>query len=68
MQACHWKAHDTFTNFYLEDLTWSDNDNNMYLDPVVAAQKVLDRSLYTSHPRKEKRGGGTYAAAKSSGV
>ena len=41
MQACHWKAHNTFTNFYL---TWSDNDNNMYLGPVVAAQQVLDPS------------------------
>ena len=57
MQACHWKAHDTFTNFYLKDLTWSDNDNNMYLGPVVAAQ-VLDPSPQTSHPRKEKKGGG----------
>ena len=43
MQACHWKAHSTFTIFYLKDLTWSDNDNNMYLGPVVAAQ-VLDPS------------------------
>ena len=70
MQACHWKAHNTFTNFYLKDLTWSDNDNNMYLGPVVAAQ-VLDPSPQTSHPRKEKRGGGgggTSATAKSSGV
>ena len=23
MQACHWKAHNTFTNFHLKDLTWS---------------------------------------------
>ena len=30
MQACHWKAHNTFTNIYLKDLTWSDNDNNRY--------------------------------------
>ena len=22
MQACHWKAHSTFSNFYLKDLTW----------------------------------------------
>ena len=29
MQACHWKAHNTFTNFYLKDLTWSDIDNNI---------------------------------------
>ena len=58
MQACHWKAHNTFTNFYLKDLAWSDNDNNMYLGPVVAAQQVLDPSPQTSHPRKEKKGGG----------
>ena len=58
MQACHWKAQNTFTNFYLKDLTWSDNDNNMYLGPVVAAQKVLDPFPQTSCPRKEKKGGG----------
>ena len=40
IQACHWKAHNTFTNFYLKDVTWSNNDNNMYLGPVVAAQQV----------------------------
>ena len=67
MQACHWKAHNTFTNFYLKDLTWSD-DNNLYLGPVVAAQQVLDPSPQSSHPRKEKKGGGTSAATKSSGV
>ena len=58
MQACHWKAHNTFTNFYLKDLTWLDSDNNMYLGPVVAAQQVLDPSPQTSCPRKEKKGGG----------
>ena len=47
---------NTFTNFYLKDLTWLDNDNNMYLGPVVAAQ-VLDPSPQTSHPRKDRRGG-----------
>ena len=43
MQACHWKAHNTFTNFYLKDLAWADNDN-LYLGPVVAAQQILDLS------------------------
>ena len=57
MQDCHWKAHNTFINFYLKDLTWSDNDNNMYLGPVVAAQQVLDPSSQTSYPRKEKKEG-----------
>ena len=60
MQACHWKAHNTFTIFYLKDLTWSDNDTNMYLGPVVAAQQVLDPSPQTSYPRKEKKGGGAH--------
>ena len=48
---------NTFTNFYLKDLTWSDNDNNMYLGPVVVAQQVLDPSPQTSYPRKEKKEG-----------
>ena len=68
MQACYWKAHNTFTNFYLKDLTWSDNDNNIYLGPVVAAQEVLDPSPQTSYPRKEKGGGGTAVTTKFSGV
>ena len=71
MQACHWKTHNTFTNFYLKDLTWSD-DNNMYLGPVVAAQQVLDPSPeLSSSERKEGGGGGgggTSATPKSSGV
>ena len=65
MQACHWKAHNTFTNFYLY-LTLSDKDNNMFLGPVVAAPQVLDPSPQTSHLWKET--GGTSAATKSSGV
>ena len=67
MQACHWNAPNTFTNFYLKDLTWSDNDNNLYLGPVVAAQQVLDLDPQSSHPRKERKGG-TSATTKSSGV
>ena len=46
-----------FYHFYLKDLTWSDNDNNLYLGPIVAAQQVLDPSPQSSHPRKEKKGG-----------
>ena len=56
MQACHWKAHNTFTIFYLKDLTWSHNDDNMYLGPVVATQQVP--SPQTRYPRKEKKGTG----------
>ena len=67
MQACHWKAHNTFTNFYLKDLTWSDNDNNMYLGPVVVAQQVLDPPLRPGVLGKKRRGG-TSATTKSSGA
>ena len=56
MHPCHWKAHNTFTNFYLKDLTWSDNDNNMYLGLVETAQQLLDVSLQKVILRK-KRGG-----------
>ena len=61
------QAHNIFTNFYLKDLTWSDNDNNMYLGPVVVAQQVLEPSPQHTPLREEKKGG-TPAAAKSSGV
>ena len=65
MQACHWKAHNMFTNFYQKDLIWSDNDNNMYLGPVVVAQQVLDPSPQTCFPRKEKKGGGAHSLQPS---
>ena len=41
--------HNTFLP---KDLTWSEKDNNMYLEPVVEAQQVLDLSPQTTHPRK----------------
>ena len=66
MQACHWKVHNTFTNFDLKDLTWSDN-NNMHLGPVVAAQQVIDPSPQYPHLWEEKKGD-MPAATKSSGV
>ena len=39
LSACHWKAHNTFTQFYLKDLAWADSDL-YHLGPVVAAQQV----------------------------
>ena len=44
------------TTLILKDLTWSDNDNNLYLGPVVAAQQVLDPSPQTFHREEKKRG------------
>ena len=37
--ACHWKAHNTFTPFYLKDLAWADSEL-YHLGPIVAAQKI----------------------------
>ena len=39
LSACHWKSHNTFTQFYLKDLAWADSEL-FYLGPVVAAQQI----------------------------
>ena len=36
LSACHWKAHNTFTRFYLKDLAWADSER-FHLGPIVAA-------------------------------
>ena len=53
-----WTKSCKFVKFLPKDPTWSDNDNNMYLGPVVAAQQVVDPSPQTSYSRKERGGGG----------
>ena len=40
LNCCFWKSHGTFTNFYLKDLCWH-NDNIFKLGPIVAAQHVV---------------------------
>ena len=67
MQACHWKAHNTFTNVYIKDLTWSDNDNNMYLGPVVDGTRS-PRSFPSDQLSSERKKGGTSSTTKSSGI
>ena len=37
--ACHWKSHNTFTQFYLKDVAWADTEL-FHLGPVVAAQQI----------------------------
>ena len=39
LSACHWKSHNTFTQFYLKDMAWADTEL-FHLGPVVAAQQV----------------------------
>ena len=39
LSACHWKPHNTFTQFYLKDLAWADSEL-YHLGPVVAAQQI----------------------------
>ena len=41
LSACHWKAHNTFTQFYLKDLALADSEL-YHLGPVVAAQQVQE--------------------------
>ena len=43
LSACHWKSHNTFTQFYLKDVAWADSE--LYnLGPVVAAQQIHQRT------------------------
>ena len=45
MQACHWRSHNTFTKFYLKDLTGQDQKEGSYhLGSFVAAQQVMPPS------------------------
>ena len=39
LSACHWKSHNTFTQFYLKDVAWADSEV-YHLCPIVAAQQV----------------------------
>ena len=39
LSACHWKSHNTFTQFYLKDVAWADSEL-YHLGPVVAAQQI----------------------------
>ena len=45
LSACHWKSHNTFTQFYLKDVAWADSEL-FHLGPVVAAQQIREYSLY----------------------
>ena len=51
LSACHWKSHNTFTQFYLKDVAWADSEL-FHLGPVVAAQQV--------HHQAQKRGDVVY--------
>ena len=39
LSACHWKSHNTFTQFYLKDVACADSEL-FHLGPVVAAQHI----------------------------
>ena len=41
LSAYHWKVHNTFTQFYLEDVASTDSELHQ-LGPVVTAQQVRE--------------------------
>ena len=45
LSACHWKSHNTFTQFYLKDVAWADSEL-FHLAPVVAVQQVHHQPKY----------------------
>ena len=40
LNSCYWRSHGTFTNFYLKDVCW-ENENVFKLGPLVAAQHIV---------------------------
>ena len=40
LDACYWEFHNTFTNFYLNDLSWH-HGQMLKLGPIVSAQNVV---------------------------
>ena len=41
--SCYWKSHNTFTTFYLKDVSWQSTDQSDFkLGPVVSAQHVVN--------------------------
>ena len=53
MQACHLKSHNTFTRFYLKDLTGQDQTEASYhLGTFVAAQQVMPPPEQTPGTKK----------------
>ena len=44
LSACHWKSHNTFTQFYLKDVAWADSEL-FHLGPIVDAQQVHQQAL-----------------------
>ena len=39
LSACHWRSHNTFTQFCLKDMAWADSEI-FQLGPVVATQQI----------------------------
>ena len=39
LSACHWKSHNTFTQFCFKDVVWADSEL-LHLGPLEAAQQI----------------------------
>ena len=44
LDSCYWRCHGTFTDYYLKDFCWK-NDQIFKLGPIVAAQHVISNSM-----------------------
>ena len=44
LSACHWKSHNTFTQFYLKDVAWA-NSELFLLGPVVTALPLVHTEI-----------------------
>ena len=58
LAACHWKSHNTFTQFYLKDVAWADSEL-YHLGPVVEICTYVNSCtlyiLYICYIKKKKK-------------
>ena len=66
MQAYHWKAHNTFTNFYLRP--YLVRQQQQYVSGTSGGGTTSPRSFPSDQVSSERKGGGTSATTKSSRV
>ena len=64
LSACHWKAHNTFTQFYLRDLAWADSgciiwapwwQPNKFRGANESCSCFFVHSVYSVYIKKKKK-------------
>ena len=55
LSACNWKSHNTFIQFYLEDMVWAESEL-FHLGPVVLLSRSTTTLCIIKHPVTLQKG------------